>query len=185
LMVLIDFYERLAAAPESDSSRLPPAIRLKEGEPMTPVDVPVRTYNSRVVELSADLEAVIDAVTQCHPYEPRQGLHFYVVSQADADGHPGFEVSQYLGAVVSLCDGRRTVGQVMEGLSEQVSVTPASAHKMAYECLLDKARSEDLIAIYRIASAAEDSQFGGVSAVPYNEPSAAVSLQDQPSVQVE
>jgi hypothetical protein len=152
---------------------------------MTPVDIPVRTHNSRVVELSADLEAVIDAVTQCHPYEPRQGVHFYVVSQADADDHPGFEVSQYLGAVVSLCDGHRTVGQVMEGLSEHVAVTPASARNMAYECLLDKARSEGLIAMYRIASAAEDSQFGGASVAPYNETSAAVSLQNQPSVQIE
>jgi radical SAM superfamily enzyme YgiQ (UPF0313 family) len=185
LMVLIDFYERLAAAPEPDSSLLPLAIKLKEGEPMTSVNIPVRTHNSRVVELSADLEAVIDAVTQCHPYEPRQGVHFYVVSQADTDDHPGFEVSQYLGAVVSLCDGHRTVGQVMEGLREQVSVTPASASNMAYECLLDKARSEGLIAMYRIASATGDSHFRDVSVASCNETSTAVSLQNQPSVQVE
>jgi hypothetical protein len=137
------------------------------------------------VELSADLEAVIDAVTQCREYESHDGEHFYVVSQDEMNEHPGFEVSKHLAAVVKLCDGQRTVAAVMESLSEHISVTPAAASNMAYECLLDKARSEGLIAIYRTASAAEDSQLGGLSMAPYNEMSAAASLQNQPSVQVE
>jgi hypothetical protein len=185
LVVLIDFYERLAAAPDPDLSRLSQAIELKEGEPITPGDIPARTYHSRVVELPADLEAAIDAVTQCSQYEPRQGMHFYVVSQSDANDHPGFEVSQYLAAVARLCDGNRTIAHVMDALAEQISVTPTSARNMAYECLLDRARSEGLIAIYRIASAAEDSQLGGVSMAPYNEMRAAASLQNQLSVQAE
>jgi tRNA A37 methylthiotransferase MiaB len=185
VQVLVDFYERLAAAPDPDLSGLSDAASLKRGEPVTPGDIPVRTYHSRVVELSDDLEAAIDAVAQCDSYEPRQGVRFYIVSQADADSHPGFEVSQYLAAVVKLCDGHQTVAEVMKGLSEQVSVTPASARLMAYECLLEKARSEGLIAIYRIASAAADSQFGGVSMAPYNEMRAAASVQNQPSVQAE
>ena len=185
LVVLIDFYERLAAAPDPDLSRLSQAIELKEGEPITPGDIPARTYHSRVVELPADLEAAIDAVTQCPQYEPRQGMHFYVVSQSDANDHPGFEVSQYLAAVARLCDGNRTIAHVMDALAEQISVTPTSARNMAYECLLDRARSEGLIAIYRIASAAEDSQLGGVSMAPYNEMRAAASLQNQLSVQAE
>jgi hypothetical protein len=183
--VLVDFYEGLAAAPDPDLSRISRAIKLKEGEPITPGDIPVRTYHSRVVELSADLEAVIDAVSQCRPYEPQQGTRFYVVSQADAEAHPGFEVSPYLAAMVRLCEGCRTIAEVMESLSEQIAVTPASARAMAYECLLEKARSEGLIAMYRIASAAEDSQLGGVFVAPYNEMSAAASLQKQPSVHPE
>lgn len=183
--VLLDFHERLAAAPDPDLSRISGAIKLEEGEPITPGDIPVRTYHSRVVELSADLEAAIDAVSQCRPYEPEPGLRFYVVSQADEDAHPGFEVSQYLAAAVKLCEGRRTVAEVMESLNEQIAVTPVSARSVAYECLLEKARSEGLIAIYRIASSAEDSQLGGVFMAPYNEMSAAASLQNQPSVQAE
>jgi hypothetical protein len=183
--VLVDFYERLIAAPDPDLSRISRAIKLEEGEPMAPGDIPVRTYHSRVVELSADLEATIDAVSQCRPYEPQQDARFYIVSQDDEDAHPGFEVSQSLAAAVRLCDGRRTVAEVMENLSEQVAVTPASARAMAYECLLDRARSEGLIAIYRTASATEDNQFGGVFMAPYNEMRAAASRQNQPSVQAE
>jgi radical SAM superfamily enzyme YgiQ (UPF0313 family) len=183
--VLVEFYERLAAAPDPDLSQITQAIKLEEGEPVIPGDIPVRTYHSRVVELSADLEAVIEAVSQCRPYEPQRGVRFYVVSQADAEAHPGFEVSQYLAAAVALCDGRRTVTDVMESLSDQIAVTPVSARTMAYECLLEKARSEGLIAMYRIASAAEESQLGGEFVAQYNEMRAAASLQKQPSVQAE
>jgi radical SAM superfamily enzyme YgiQ (UPF0313 family) len=183
--VLVEFYERLIAAPDPDLSRISRAIKLEEGEPVTPGDIPVRTYHSRVVELSADLEATIDAISQCRPYEPQQDVRFYVVSQDDEDAHPGFEVSQSLAAAVRLCEGCQTVAEVMENLSEQIAVTPASARAMAYECLLDRARSEGLIAIYRTASATEDSQFGGVFMAPYNEMRAVASRQNQPSVQAE
>jgi hypothetical protein len=112
-------------------------------------------------------------------------VRFYVVSQADIDAHPGFEVSPYLASAVRLCEGSRTVAEVMESLTEQIAVTPASARTMAYECLLEKARSEGLIAIYRIASAAENSQLGGVFMAPYNEMRAAATSQNQPSVHAE
>jgi radical SAM superfamily enzyme YgiQ (UPF0313 family) len=185
LGVLIDFYQRLAAAPAPDLSRLLDAEPLREGDSLSPDDIPIRKYRSHVVELPADLEAVIDAITQCREYEPQVSEHFYVVSQDETNEHPGFEVSRHLAAVVKLCDGQRTVAQVMDSLSEHISVTPAAARNMAYECLLDKARSEGLIAIYRTASAAEGSQPGGVFMAPYNEMRAAASLQNQPSVQVE
>jgi hypothetical protein len=185
LRVLIDFYQRLALAPPPDLSRLLDAQPLRKEDLLSPDDIPLRKYQSRVVELLADLEAVIDAITQCREYEPQVGEHFYVVSQDETNEHPGFEVSRHLAAVVKLCDGQRTVAQVMESLSEYISVTPAAARNMAYECLLDKARSEGLIAIYRTALAAEDSQLGGVFMAPYSEMRAAASLQNQPSVQVE
>jgi hypothetical protein len=185
VQVLIDFYERLAVAPEPDLSRISRATKLEEREPITSDDIPVRTYHSRVVELSADLEAAIDAISQCRPYEPQQDVRFYVVSQADADAHPGFEVSPYLAAAVRLCDGRRTVAEVMESLCEQIAVTPASARTMAYECLLERARFEGLIAIFRIAATGEDDQFGAASMAPYSEMRAAASLQNQPSVLAE
>jgi hypothetical protein len=185
LKVLIDFYQRLAAAPAPDLSRLLDAEPLREEYLISPDDIPVRKYQSRVVELPGNLEAVIDAVTQCRDCEPQDGDHFYVVSQDETNEHPGFEVSRHLAIVVKLCDGQRTVAEIIESLGEHISVTPAFARNMAYECLLDKARSEGLIAIYRTASAARDSQLGGVFMAPYSEMRAAASLQNQPSVQVE
>ena len=57
---------------------------------------------------------------QCREYEPQHGEHFYIVSEAETAGHPGFEVSRHLATVVMLCDGHRTVAQVMESLSESL-----------------------------------------------------------------
>jgi hypothetical protein len=183
--LMIEFYERLATASAPDLSGIRHGTQLNNGESLAPADIPIRKYRSRVVELSADLEAAIDALIHCRAYEAQRGEHFYVVSESETDEHPGFEVSKHLATVIGLCDGQRTIAQVIESLSEQIRVTPASARTMAYECLLEKARSEELIAIYRTASAAEESQAGGFSMLPYNEMSAAASLQNQPSVQVE
>lgn len=185
LKVLIDFYERLNAAASPDESRVFKAIEVRDGERVRLADIAVRTHQSRVVEITGDLEAVIDAVRECRVYKSRHGEHFYVVSQADSREYPGYEVSNYMAKVVERCDGRRTVAEIMESLRDDICVTPKSARKQVYEALLENARSEGLIAIYRTASAAEQSQVGGFDIVEYSEISAEASRQNQSSVQVE
>jgi radical SAM superfamily enzyme YgiQ (UPF0313 family) len=183
--VFIDFYDRLACAPDPDESPIADALEVEDSEPLNLADIAVRKYQSRVVELSADLEAAIEAVKGCREYDAESGQRFYLVAQLEDREHPGYEVSPYLAAVVKLCDGRRTIGQIMEDLRALIPVTPEAARRAVYERLLETARSEELIAIYRTASIAEESQPGAFSILPYSEISAAASLQNQRSVQVE
>ena len=183
--VFIDFYDRLACAPAPDESLIADAVEVEDSEPMNMADIAVRKYQSRVVELSADLEIAIEAVKQCREYEAGSGQRFYVVSQSETREHPGYEVSYRLAEVVKLCNGQRTIGRIMEDLRTLVPVTPEAARCAVYERLLERARSEELIAIYRTAAVAEESQPGDFSILPYSEISAAASLQNQRSVQVE
>jgi hypothetical protein len=104
-----------------------------------------------MVELAAELEVVISAVETCREYSPSRHKHFYVISQMETREHPGYEVSNCLANVLELCDGQRTVAQIMDCLTDEIRVTPDSARVQVYEALLEKARTEGLIAIFRTA----------------------------------
>jgi hypothetical protein len=149
LKALADFYERLAAATSPDECRVAHAVELRDTEAVSMFDIAIRKHRSRVVELAADLEVVIDAVKTCREYGTRRQKHFYVVSQMEIREHPGYEVSNYLANVLELCDGQRSVAQIMDRLTDEIRVTPDSARTQVYEALLEKARTEGLIAIYR------------------------------------
>jgi radical SAM superfamily enzyme YgiQ (UPF0313 family) len=181
---LVDFYERLAAAPVPDESPLTHAAELAEDRSILPTDMPIRLHQSRVVEISDDLEAVIRAIRESREHVAEPGQHFYILSQTDLEDQPGFEVSRYLVELVSLCDGTRTIDQLCMALRDLLHVTPESAQAMVYQCLLEEARSEGLIAIYRTAAIACESQVGGRSMVSYNEMSDAASRQNQFSTQL-
>lgn len=161
--IFLDFYEQLGAAESPSEIGAFNASETGVAEPIDLGDIAMRTHESRVVELQGDLEAAIDAVRECRAYKARASEHFYVVSQANADQHPGYEVSSYIAKVVALCDGRRTISEILECLGDVIAVTPQSARTQVYEMLIEKARSEGLVAIYRTASAAEASQVGGLA----------------------
>jgi uncharacterized protein YbjQ (UPF0145 family) len=184
LSVLTDFYERLGAAESPAECVMFDAIEITDGEPISLADIAIRTHQSRVIEMTGDLEAVVEAVRECYEYELTSRDHFYAVSQTDTKEHPGYEVSNYIARVIGLCDGRRTVAEIMERLRDYITIAPQSAETQVYDALLQKARSEGLIAIYRTASKAEGSQVGGPSMAEYIEISAVASLQNQSSVQV-
>lgn len=167
--VFIDFYERLGAAEAPFECRGSDAIELEPTEPMVPGDIPLRTHKSLVVELHGDLEAAIDAVRDCRPYKARAGEHYYVVSQANTEKHPGHEVSNYIAKVVALCNGRRTLADIMERLSDVISVSPQSARTQVYEALIEQARSVGLVAVYRGALADEVSLIRGYGIAAFSE----------------
>jgi len=183
--IFIDFYERLDATESPSECRVFEAIEPGVGEPMVLGDIAMRTHKSRVVELRGNLEAAIDSVRECRAYKARPSLHFYVVSQADTEQHPGYEVSNYIAKVVELCDGRRTIAEILERLRDVISVSPQSASVRVYEALIQKARSEGLIAIYRTVPAVEVSLVGGLAVVECSEIQAEASRLNRSSIQAD
>jgi radical SAM superfamily enzyme YgiQ (UPF0313 family) len=163
LKTLIDFYERLAAAPSPDECRVTRAVELRDTEAVSMSDIAIRKHRGRVIELAADLEVVIDTVKTCGEYRTSRRKHFYIVSQTETREHPGYEVSNCMANVLELCDGKQTVAQIMDRLTDEIPVTPQSAQTYVYQALLEKARSEGLIAVYRTAFIAAKSHTGAPS----------------------
>jgi len=152
LKVLLEFYRNLDSASSPEMSTVADAIELERTEPMHLQDIPVRTCQSRVVWLDGDLNAAIGAVRDFGDYHPRQGRTYYFVSQSGDQEHPGFRVSAYLARELELCDGQRTVAEIVECLAEELSLPLESVDDEFCQALFEKARSEQLIAIYRPVS---------------------------------
>jgi hypothetical protein len=153
LKVLLEFYRNLASASSPKVDEVGDAIELDRTELLNLQDIPLRTSQSRVVWLDGDLNAAIDAVRNFAEYNPRPGRSFYVVSQSENREHPGFQVSAYLGRELELCDGRTTVAEIAQCLAEEFSLPLQSTDIDFCQALFEKARSEQLIAIYRPVSA--------------------------------
>ena len=145
---------------QEDTAELPPILRGVElgcGDPAAPSDVAVIKNQSRIVEFEWDLKQVIDTLQEGSNAESERGPHFYVVPQNSDQHIPLCEVSVYIAKVAELCDGIRTVAQVMEGLKDMIPVSPESAAAKLYLALLEEARSEGIIAIYRPLQVGENS----------------------------
>jgi hypothetical protein len=160
------------------------AIELASTESISEGDIAIRRYQSRVIELPDDLEAVIDAVRERKELKGRQGAHFYIVSQVQIYEHPGSEISDYCAKLLELCNGRRTVAQITERLADHIYVTPQTARDRVYLMLLENMRSEGLISMYRIASLAAANQ-PHFQLVEYSDINAEASRQNQRSIHVE
>jgi hypothetical protein len=183
--LLIEFYELLGEASSPDEQNVSELDVIACDEPMCQDDVALRAHASRMVELEGDLQEVVDAIRTGRVLEPKRYKHFYAVSQKDTTDYPGYEVPKYLAKLIGLCDGQRTVGQIMELLCDEIEVTPEEARRPVYEALFENARAEGLIAIYRSASEADDSHDGLVAMAAYSEMRAAASRQNQASIQWE
>jgi hypothetical protein len=156
-MMLLEFDD---AMNQEDTAEPPPILRGVElgcGDPAAPSDVAVIKNQSRIVEFEWDLKQVIDTLQEGSNAESERGPHFYVVPQNSDQHIPLCEVSVYIAKVTELCDGIRTVAQVMEGLKNMIPVSPESAAAKLYLALLEEARSEGIIAIYRPLQPAENS----------------------------
>jgi radical SAM superfamily enzyme YgiQ (UPF0313 family) len=183
--LLLNYEDAVIQGAAPDTSRLRGASRLEVGEPLDWADIPVRDGQCRIIELSSDLQKVIDGVKHHRQPEWTRGPHFYVVAQAEATLNSVYHVSRRIAKALKACDGRRTMKQVVRRLAAELPEIPAPLRDYAFIALLEKAHAEGLLAIYRAASEAADNQNGGLSMPEYSETSAATSAQNVSSAQAQ
>ena len=154
LRAFLEFYEAMNAEPLSRPSPHFHGTEVKCEQAAAPADVAARRNNSRIVECEWDIGLAMDAVTHGQDLELEPGRHFYVIPEA-VDQASMFEVSIYIATLAKLCDGR-TVEELMRALKDVIVVTPESAHMEIYKALLEEARSEGIIALFRTSPAAPE-----------------------------
>ena len=173
--VLLEFEEAVTRSRPAKSSLPAGAIKLDCKSQLDWSDIPIREGQSRVIELSCELQSVIDAVQECREPNWENGPHFYVVVQAE---NAVYHVSPRIAKVLQACNGGRTISSVVTQLSLEIPEVPEAVQDYTFVSLLEKARSEGLVAIYRTASEAADSQEGGFSKSEYSEMRACASEQN-------
>ncbi len=155
-IVLIEFYDAISMEDACDEPPILPGVELGCEEPADLSDVVVIKNQSRILELEWDLKQVIDTIIEDEDAELERSQHFYAVPQDSYQQASLCEISVYLAKVAELCDGHRTVAEVIERLKDQIGITPESECMKLYWSLLEEARSEGIIAIYRPAAAVKN-----------------------------
>ena len=140
------------------------------GDPVPPgarlwwSDMPVRKERVVVLKLSYDIQSIVDALKlRAEPVRVR-GPHFYVTREASAGTDRLVQVSDWMARLLRICDGRRSIEEIVRQLSAHLPEVEESLRKYVCMRLLDGAQTEKFIAIYRGARARKDTLDGAGSA---------------------
>jgi hypothetical protein len=147
--VLLDFYAAIADMEGSQTSSHPDGEEYEGDGPLAPSDVVVKASGYQVLEFDWDLNQVIEMIKEQRHEEPKKGRRFYLVPQSFSIRSAVCEVSPYIASLASICDGWPTVGELMDRLADVIAVTPKRARAKVYTTIIDEARAEGVIRIWR------------------------------------
>jgi hypothetical protein len=116
--------------------------------PICATDVPVRSPGANLIELSSDIQRVIDAV-KCE-VEPvsKLGSHYYVTPDSSDPLKRLFGISRELGRLLQLCDGHQNVCEIVEILAPEFTEIAGSQREAAVLGLIEAAVKEGLVSIH-------------------------------------
>lgn len=112
-------------------------------------DVPAKKGRTRVLNLSFDIQQVIDALKQGQPDEWRPGRYFYVLREVSRSTDRLDRISDWMAAVLTACDSRNDIQNICDQLA--VSIPEVESQLRPYVCLrlLRAAQGEGFIHMYR------------------------------------
>jgi hypothetical protein len=103
-----------------------------------------------VVELSYDLQLIVEALKKRSVPLWKPGRYFYVTRKSSPGVERLHQVSTWVGALLMACDGNRTIQQLVEHLSSQFVELDESVREYVVVRLVDGVRAQELINIYRL-----------------------------------
>jgi radical SAM superfamily enzyme YgiQ (UPF0313 family) len=146
---LLDYHVALLLSGRLSKAEAPFGETIPVGARLRWTDVPVWGTETRVVQLSYDIQAVIDALKQRRSPVWKRGPHFYVTRKSSLGTYRLHRVSNSVGCLLSACDGRRTIRQLVEHLSTQIHEFDQSVREYVCVQLAQGVHAERLIEIYR------------------------------------
>jgi hypothetical protein len=102
--------------------------------------------------LPSDIQRIVDALR--HRTEPElvRGRYFYVAREV-ADRSESLDmISDWVACALRICDGSRSIDQVVQQLSHEISPIEEDIREYAFVRLLEGIHADGLIDIYRPAS---------------------------------
>jgi radical SAM superfamily enzyme YgiQ (UPF0313 family) len=146
---LLEYHEAMRLSSLRDRAEAPGKGLIPVGARLRWTDTPHPERQTRVVQLSYDIQLVIDAVKRRDAPVWKRGPHFYV-TRADAPGTDRLHgVSSWVGCLLEACDGQRTIRAVMDHVSPQIPDLEESVREYAIVELLRGIHAQQFISIYR------------------------------------
>jgi hypothetical protein len=150
---LVDYHEALALSSKRQETEALAGRAMRVGARLRWTDIPVREKHTRVVELSFDLQVLVDALKEVDIPVWKRDRHFYATYESSLGMGRLHRVSTWVGCLLIACDGSRTIRQVMEHLSLQFGELDESIREYAFVRLLESVHAEGFIEIHRLKSA--------------------------------
>lgn len=126
-------------------------------------DFPVRSNDISLVELSCNIQRVIDGLKLRTEPTWERGSHFYMASERSGIGERFHQISTELGRLLQVCDGQLSIEGVSEQLSTELREIDEALRRYVIVHLLEGARAEGLIDVYRSSTYQPESKVGTIS----------------------
>lgn len=131
------------------------AVRTFDSEPLQPRetlwwnDVPARKGRTRILELSVDIQQIIESLKLGEQREFTRGRYFYVLREVSRNTDRLDQISDWMAAVLRPSDGTRDIRSVTEQLGSDIPEIDCSSRPYICVRLLQEAQAQGLINIYR------------------------------------
>ncbi|HKM83550.1 MAG TPA: radical SAM protein [Candidatus Acidoferrum sp.] len=154
---LLDYEDTVRCATLAADSRTNPASNLvAPGTTLRRSDRPLRKKRVSVIELNCDIQRLVDALKVRSKPVWERGAHFYVTREVSAGIDRLDRVSDWMARLLRLCNGRRRIDEIVLRLSANLPEVEEPLRNYACVRLLSGAQAQNLIDIYRSASATEN-----------------------------
>lgn len=144
---LLEFEIAWSSASASSTHESITGITVSDGGSICATDVPFRDPGARLVQLSCDIQNVINALK--HGVEPAWefGPHFYVTLDSSDALKRLYGISRELGRLLQVCDGRHKVQEIVEVLAPEFVDVEKTRREAAVLGLIEAAVQEGLLSI--------------------------------------
>jgi radical SAM superfamily enzyme YgiQ (UPF0313 family) len=151
LATLLDCERKWCAGTAEQTSR-PYGEVVSHGHALQPSDRPQRKECVTVIELTYDIQSIVDGLKARAEPVWKSGSHFYITREVSAGVDRLDQVSDWMAGLLQLCDGDRDVKDIVEVFSERLSGIAKPLRGDVCMRLLAGAHKNELIDIYRASS---------------------------------
>ena len=150
----LDYEDALRESASTATAARPLGEPVASGSRLLRSDVPVRKEGTILIELSCDIQLVIDGLKLGREQLWARGPHYYMAREASAGTCGVEQVSNWLGCVLRACDGRHSIEEIVNRLVTDIPEVDASLRDYVYRRLLEGAQAKGFISIHRMSSSA-------------------------------
>lgn len=153
---LLDYEDALRRADSADPRTSPCGDLVPLGTALRRSDKPLRKKRVIVVELTYDIQCIVDALKFRAKPLWKRGPHFYITREVSAGIDRLDRVSDWMACLLRDCNGRRRIDEIVARLSANLSDVEAPLRRYVCMRLLTGAQGQGLIDIYRSTSTSEN-----------------------------
>jgi hypothetical protein len=149
---LLDYEDRVFSTISRESERGTSGTLVPLEACLRSNDTAVRTSDTHLIELSFDIQKVVDALKVATLPQLQRGLYFYVTQEEIPGSSRLHRVSDWVACVLRSCEHPRCVSEIFEQLTMEITEVEEKFRPYTFVKLLKGAQSKGFIRILRTAN---------------------------------